>query len=217
MRLMFRIAAGVAMLGILAVPAQAQNGRLFEVSITNVTLGQVFSPPLVVTHRNSVSLFEPGEPALPELGILAEGGDAVPLQQLAEGLAAVNDTAIGAGPVPPGQTMKIRVRARPGAEVISVASMLVNTNDTFFALDNADLPRRGMVKYYAPGYDAGTEDNDELCANIPGPACGGEGTSAGEDGEGFIFINPGIQGIGDLAPEAYDWRNPVAVIKIRRL
>jgi hypothetical protein len=66
-----------------------------------------------------------------------------------------------------------------------------------------------------PAYDAGTELNDELCENIPGPLCGGGAVSA-ESGEGFVHIANGIHGIGDLAPELYDWRNPVAKVTIRR-
>ena len=57
------------------------------------------------------------------------------------------------------------------------------------------------------------------CANIPGPACGGAGPSpdAAEGDEGYVHIHPGIHGIGDLDASEYDWRNPVAVIKIRRV
>lgn len=32
-----------------------------------------------------------------------------------------------------------------------------------------------------------------------------------------MYISNGVQGIGDLAPELYDWRNPVARIEIRRV
>ena len=39
-----------------------------------------------------------------------------------------------------------------------------------------------------PGYDAGSEFNDESCANIPGPACAGFDGEAPEymDPEGFV-------------------------------
>jgi hypothetical protein len=32
-----------------------------------------------------------------------------------------------------------------------------------------------------------------------------------------VHIHAGIHGIGELDPVAYDWRNPVALIEIRRL
>ncbi|MCU7818248.1 MAG: hypothetical protein KZQ57_05120, partial [gamma proteobacterium symbiont of Lucinoma myriamae] len=41
--------------------------------------------------------------------------------------------------------------------------------------------------------------------------------SPAEDGEGFVHINRGIHGIGDLAADVYDWHNPVAKITITRV
>ena len=95
--------------------------------------------------------------------------------------------------------------------------MLIPTNDTFFAANGVTVPPQGTVTVRAPGYDAGSEPNDELCDNIPGPVCGGEGNSPDAGGEGFVHITAGIQGIGDLEPADYDWRNPVADIVIRAL
>ncbi len=76
-------------------------------------------------------------------------------------------------------------------------------------------------------YDAGTEANDQSCANIPGPRCGGEGYNGepGEGDEGFIHIGNGFHDLGDtdsngaevLGPFTYDWRNSVARIIVRRM
>jgi hypothetical protein len=93
--------------------------------------------------------------------------------------------------------------------------MLIPTNDSFVAIQNVALPRH-FAAHVVPAYDAGSEFNDELCANIPGPACGGAGDSE-EDGEGYVHVSSGIHGIGDLEAASYDWRNPVARISIRRL
>jgi hypothetical protein len=100
-----------------------------------------------------------------------------------------------------------------------VAAMLVPTNDGFFAVNGKPGPRGNMtVVYYSPGYDAGTEVNDELCASIPGPfymECGGPGGGGDAGGgEGYVHIHPGIHGIGDFMASARDWRNPVARISI---
>jgi N-methylhydantoinase B/oxoprolinase/acetone carboxylase alpha subunit len=75
----------------------------------------------------------------------------------------------------------------------------------------------GSVTVNALVYDAGTEPNDELCANIPGPVCGGEGGSPDVDGEGFVHIHAGIHDIDDLPAQDYDWRNPGARITITKL
>ncbi|MCH6583458.1 MAG: hypothetical protein E2O37_00035 [Proteobacteria bacterium] len=71
---------------------------------------------------------------------------------------------------------------------------------------------------YSPAYDAGSETNDESCANIPGPpdGCTGAGVSPDDDGEGYVHIHAGIHGISDLIAADRDWRNPVARITIRR-
>ncbi len=47
--------------------------------------------------------------------------------------------------------------------------------------------------------------------------CGGEGGSPDADGEGYVHIHAGIQGIGDLTSADYDWRNPTARIVIKRV
>jgi hypothetical protein len=95
--------------------------------------------------------------------------------------------------------------------------MLVPTNDAFVAVNAVDISG-GSVNVRALAYDAGTEANDELCANIPGPpnVCGGEGFNASrKNAEGFVHVHRGIHGIGDLNAAVYDWRNPVARVSIR--
>ena len=71
--------------------------------------------------------------------------------------------------------------------------MLIPTNDAFVALNGVSLPRanRSTVVHMAVAYDAGSESNDEVCANIPGPVCGGDGSSDG-DGEGYVHVHSGI-------------------------
>ena len=52
--------AGIAALALLAsTPALAQNkpGVTYEVTITNLTPGQTFTPILAATHRSSISFF----------------------------------------------------------------------------------------------------------------------------------------------------------------
>ena len=104
---------------------------------------------------------------------------------------------------------------------ISVASMLIPTNDGFFALNAERLPlgQRSAV-FTSPVYDSGTEQNDEACASIPGPffaECGGPGGGGAPEGseEGYVHVHAGIHGIGDLDASARDWRNPAARIIIR--
>lgn len=208
----------LAILGmLLAAPAFADGfgHSSYSVTITNITSGQTFTPLLVVTHNDSVRLFETGEPASGELATLAESGDIAPLAALLDSLRHdVFATASSGGLLGPGESVTVEIRARFRFNRISIAGMLIPTNDSFVALNAVHLPFRDR-SWTVPAYDAGSEFNDELCANIPGPVCGGAGNSV-EDGEGYVHISRGISGIGDLEPSAYDWRNPVARIDVRR-
>ncbi len=190
----------------------------YEVTITNLTRGNNFTPILVASHRSGIQLFELGSPASDELATLAEAGDIGPLDALLSESRLVADTNSSEGLLAPGASVTVRIKAAHWVRRISLASMLLPTNDAFFALNGVKLPRGYRpVTYRAPAYDAGSEPNDELCFNIPGPTCQGEGGSPGVGGEGFVHVHAGIHGIGDLSPAAYDWRNPVASITIRRV
>ena len=215
--------AGLLGLAVLGAGAHASDDgdrgdRRYEVTITNLTRGQIFSPPLVVTHPDGIALFEAGEPASDGLATLAEDGDSGPLSAALSGIPGVRVAAAG-GPVLPGGSITVEVGADSPRAVLSVAGMLVVTNDAFFAVDGAPLPRsrRDLVEESARAYDAGSEDNDERCAYIPGPPCGSAFQSSGVPGEGYVHVHAGIHGIGDLAPADHDWRNPVARVTVHRV
>lgn len=210
-------AAAVSGLLLTSAAVSADGNASYQVTITNITSSINFTPILVTSHRKGVSLYELGSPASDEITAIAEGGDIAPLSAVLQDDPRVADIRDSGGLLGPGESVTVTVSATHGANNISMASMMLPTNDGFIALNSVKAPRRGTVTYYSPGYDAGTEPNDELCVSIPGPTCGGEGPSPGAGGEGYVHINRGIHGIGDLAPDVYDWRNPVAMITISRL
>lgn len=228
-RMRILLIGATALVGLLANrPASADEEDVqFEVTVTNLTRGQTFTPVLVASHRKGVTLFSPGKSASAELANLAEEGATAPLAALLLATPAVLDVAdTGAPPagfILPGQSQTVVVRAGRGADHISVAAMLIPTNDAFFALNGVQGPRgREVLTLVSPAYDAGSERNDELCASIPGPnftECGGPGGGGQPAGgeEGYVHIHAGIHGIGDLDASARDWRNPVALISIREL
>jgi len=213
-----RSTAAVLALASAAAWAGGPGGLRYEITITNLTAGQVLSPPLIATHPRDLALFEAGEPASPELAVLAQDGDASALAAALEGAPGVH-VAVAGGAVPPGASTTVELRARRPHSVLSVAAMLVTTNDAFAGVNGARLPRaaRTVRRLEAPAYDAGAEDNDELCAFIPGPPCGNAFADSGLAGEGFVHVHRGIHGVGDLAPYASDWRNPVARVTVRRI
>jgi hypothetical protein len=207
----------------LLLGALASAQPRFEVTVTNLTRGQQFTPILVASHKEGVKLFALGSPASPELATLAEQGDTAPLEALLAGMPEVKDVQHSDGLLNPGQSVTITVETAGGFNHVSVAAMLIPTNDGFFALNDVDGPGGNRTETHrSPAYDSGSEVNDELCASIPGPfftECGGPGGGAMVVGgeEGYVHIHAGIHGIGDLTASERDWRNPVALITIRRI
>ena len=213
----------------------AQEGPQFEVTITNLTRGQRFTPILMATHQDGFNLFRLGQPAMPQLKTLAEEGNNGPMVALLSGMTdLVKEVASSPAPPPldrltgPGQSITLRIHGGGRFNHISIAAMLIPTNDAFFAVDAVPLPRgNDIVTVYAPAYDAGTEKNDEMCASIPGPGfpecvtpsnpSGDGGGAQNNQGEGFVHIHAGIHGIGNFMAANRDWRNPVAKIVIRRM
>lgn len=189
--------------------------KKYQVTVTNITKGQSFTPILSATHGYSANFFELGAPASDELAALAESGNITPLLDSLTANPSVKDTATTAGLLTPGSSVSFEIESVRLAR-LSLAAMLIPTNDTFFALDSVSLPRFGSYTYLAKAYDAGSETNDEFCANIPGPACGGAGLSEDDNGEGYVYISQGIHGEADLAASSYDFRGVVAKITISR-
>ena len=203
-----------------SVPASARHrARTYRVTIQNLTKGQVLSPSALATHTSRIAIFEAGEPASDELAKLAEDGMTAPLVALLSGAPQVFQASATDGPVPPGQSQTTHIRSTSRFRFLSLVTMLVNTNDAFAAANTVSLPRRlyqtKTVNLLA--YDAGSEGNNENCAFVPGPACGGGSERDTANAEGFVFVHNGVHGIADLDPAAYDWRNPVVRISITRI
>jgi hypothetical protein len=199
--------------------AQAQTH--YEITITNLTHGQSFTPVLVASHNGNGRIFELGRPASPELAMLAEGGATGPLAGVLADTAGVFDINTTTGLLLPGETTTVNVDRRGNADHLSLAAMLLPTNDGFVALNAAALPEGGRpAVFYALAYDSGSEVNDESCASIPGPGlpfpgpeCGAGGSPGG--GEGHVHVHAGIFGIDELSAHERDWKNPVARVVVR--
>ena len=199
--------------------AFASGGRDFHVTITNLSHSITFTPILVASHRRPLTVFELGTPASDDLRALAESGNVAPMTTSLKGESGVVDVQNSGDLLMPGKSVTVIVSAAHGAKFISVGSMMLPTNDGFIGVNSAEVSKRGSATFFSPGYDSGSELNDELCANIPGPTCGGAGPSAGDDPvtEGYVHVHRGIHGIADLSAAVYDWRNPVARITVTRV
>ncbi|MBI4179175.1 spondin domain-containing protein [bacterium] len=218
-QLMSRLAIGVALaVGLyVAAPATAAEGQRYAVTITNVTRGQVITPPVVMSHTEDFRLFTPGAPAIAELVTLAEEGAVDPLLDVLATRPEVFEARAAGDVLMPGASVTIEIMAPGTYRHVTAVGMLATTNDAFFAVRGVEAPRRGERSVGAVAYDAGSEANSELCAFIPGPPCGSAGARDTAAAEGYVHVHAGIHGGGDLVPGQHDWRNPVAEIIIRRL
>lgn len=197
--------------------AGGKHKRWYAVTITNITHGQVITPPVLASHNDEFQLFNVGEPAIPELVALAEDGPTGDLLALLESTHDVYDSIAADGPVLPGESVTLEISTRKHFREITVVGMLATTNDAFFGVQGVQVPKKHEIVVYAPAYDAGSEANSESCETIPGPPCGNPFVRDTGEAEGYVHIHAGIHGIGDLDPSVKDWRNPVAKITIERI
>ncbi len=189
----------------------------YHVTITNTTAHHIITPPAVIAHNGHFKLFNVTEAASPELVIMAESGNVSPLLASLSGnsdVSAVMSTLDHELPVIlPGHSITVEIKA-PKRTYFTVAGMLATSNDAFTSA-TLKAPKKNHYSHaMAMTYDAGSEDNNELCIDIPGPPCGGTNATIEGDGEGFVTIHNGVHGIGDLAPADLDWRGPTAMVRV---
>lgn len=202
-------------------PPPAPVTYSYEVTVVNLTNGQPLSPVAVVLHQEG-HLWTVGEPASEALELMAEGGDNSELLAMENVMAS----ASGEAPVGPGHsdTVTVSIDDVPDAS-LSVATMLVNTNDAFTGLDNIDLAELEVGASWSKmvmAYDAGTEANSEMQSTIPGPAAGGNGFDAARDDVDFVAMHPGVVTKDDglaqsVLTSQHRFDNPVAKIIVTRM
>jgi hypothetical protein len=210
----FLLFVGIIVFGINS--ASASESHTYRASITNLTKGQVMTPPVMVVHRPSFTLFALGEEATEGLKRQARDGDPTLLLEELETADGVVRFTVGGGPLMPGETQEIVFSASPRGQV-SVSSMLASTNDALAAHRGLELRpavgKRQVVFLHV--YDAGAEVNDELCAHIPGPPCGNPFVDTDEN-EGFVHFHPGLGLQGDL-DQSHTFANIAARIVFERI
>jgi hypothetical protein len=151
-----------------------------------------------------------GRFASEELRLIAEEGNNGPAAEDANASLWVFDVEALSTPLLPGESLTITIQV-PRKSRISLAGMLVQTNDGFVGANSLRLPWKGSWNYNLRVYDAGTEKNNELAAYVPGPPFGG---TMRDPSNQSIRPHKGIQGIGDIDPEIYDWDEPAAKLTV---
>jgi len=214
----------IVMCGILvsAVADAKDKTERYEVTITNITRGQIISPPIVISHNEDFQLFSLGHPAPPGLAELAEDGLTGPLSAYLDTLESVFQYNTAGGGIMPGASMTVEIETQKGFRLLSAAGMLVSSNDAFFAVRGLSARSKGDLSVDARAYDAGSELNSEQCEFVPGPTTTNPCPTdeVGHDPstpEGYVYIHSGIHGVGDLDPAEFDWHNPVATIRVQKV
>src|SRR5215471_1700211 len=100
-RLIFGLVTAALFAGITAA---GQNMHL-QVTITNITKGQTFTPIMVAVHKPGVHIFVLGTPASVELEQLAEAGDTAPLEAALLANPLVKTAVDTGAALPPGQSV----------------------------------------------------------------------------------------------------------------
>ena len=226
------ITAGLIMASVFSQSATAMD---VQVKITNLNAAIYFTPFIVAAHSSQLSFYKLGQPASHHLQLMAEGGDISGLVADAESFGADYVTNPASGLLAPGAstTTKLEITNKRN-RFLSLAAMLLPTNDGFIAANALELPSKaGVYVFLLNGNDAGTEANDELITGGGAVGVAGiprdPGEHAGTGGSGVIDheINPVVHihpgnlgdldnsgGISDLNSRAHRWLNPMARLEI---
>ncbi|MDR9827280.1 spondin domain-containing protein [Vibrio sp. FNV 38] len=203
----------------------ASTTQTYSVNVANLTVNQPMSPLAILTHNAGFKLFDIGSPASVPLEYLAEGGSNAELIALMDSDSSVEQGLSGNGLVLAGQSDSVNVTVDSSYPYLSVASMLVNTNDAFVGETGINVSSLEVGESYTMNmsvWDSGTEGNDELAASIPGPAGGGEGFNADRNDDDRVAFHSGVisqdDGLTTSALYAnHRFLNPGAQLVITRL
>ncbi|MGD8938742.1 MAG: spondin domain-containing protein [Gammaproteobacteria bacterium] len=210
-----------------AATAQAAS---WDVTVTNLTNGNYFTPLLVASHDHDTHMFEVGESAAtyPGIELMAECGDLSELTTTFDPMEQGIVENPNGGPLAPGASVTTTLTTAMGDTHLSVVAMILPTNDAFVGLNSVHIDSEpGTYTFYMNAYDAGTEANDELMSTgcdtstagipaDPGGMAGSGGTAAsGNDGNTMIHVHRGILGgASDLDSSIHRWQNPVARVVV---
>jgi hypothetical protein len=210
---------------------QAQD---LSITLTNTTQGLYFTPVITSAHTSDENIFTLGTSATSELQTMAEGGDISGLVSVLSNADANINENPAAGLLAPGASTTYTLTNDETNTYLSVAAMVLPTNDGFVGLDSWEIPTEtGTYTILLNAYDAGTEANDEIIngggplgvAGIPfAPGSdGGTGGTGVTDTESntTVHIHRGSLGDDDLNAGKSDldnsvhrWLNPVAKLTV---
>lgn len=202
--------------------------KTYKVTIKNVTANQPFSHAAVILHMPSYHAFQAGQVASVGLEYLAEGGSTDELLDEATAVAGHLASKSGTSEIFPGssETIELSVAEDVTDFKVSIASMLVNTNDAFAGVSSKKISELAVGESFGmhiPVWDSGTEANDEADSTIPGPAGGGTGFDVSRVGDAnFVAIHQGVITQADgfatsVLNETHRFNNPAGILRVERV
>ena len=229
-------------------PEEGEDLRRYAIEVRNIS-SHPMSPVVAASHVPEVAMWEEGQHAGPGIGGLAMAGELSTLIDDLQARGGVTEVAYTVLPLPAmdlvvprfgvhagsgpdlTDTQTLEIDAVPG-DVLSLAGGLLGTNDGFWGIDRAVLPESGSSVYFAFGYDAGIEENNELEAYInddasrlgPEPIPGDEPDDEVEEDNRSLATAPpngirrhdGVLGVGDV-PASYDFDDVILRIEVTRV
>ena len=192
----------------------------YSITVTNLTYAQPLSPVAVALHGEA-KMWQVGQSASVALEKLAEGGDNTDFIALETNLASTSSE----GPVPPGSSVTLDITTtEPAATYLTIATMLVNTNDAFSGLTGVDISTLTLDQeksWQLSVYDSGTEQNSEAAGTIPGPADTGIGYDAARNDIDLVGYHSGVVSQDDglsssVLTQAHRFDNPAVKLTITR-
>lgn len=208
---------------------------IFEVYMTNLTIGQPLSPPAIFLHREGYNAFLDGSPASRPIELIAEAGvRSELLTEIMESgrLLATHGSGGVIRPAVKGPTDQLSFSANaagnPRTIRLTAVSMLESTNDAFTgvnAVDVSDMVVGETRILNGFTWDAGTEANTKTAATVPGPGIGGRGFGSERDDHinrvrfhQGVVTSLGESGIPNSAlTDEHRFDNPSSLLTIRRI
>ncbi|MEM1029073.1 MAG: spondin domain-containing protein [Myxococcota bacterium] len=195
--------AGPNVGGFASVTITNTGGSTFQVTLDNTSSGAfpgILTPVAWAAHSSNIGFFAPGSAASAELEALAEDGNGMMLATLLSGSAEVGDSGVqGTGPIMSGAAYTFSVTADATNRFLSLASMVVPSNDIFVAFPAAGialLDAQGNVRSDADiaadvaanfqAWDAGTEQNQSGAAGPDQAPQQGTPNTGASEGDGTV-------------------------------
>ena len=195
-------------------PVTTGSPASFQITVTNMTTGQLMTPPVAAIHDASVHLFEVGATASDAIRNIAETGADAELVAFATdpaNAALVSGAGvIGDGPFAAGGQVTTTLATENDAYVFSLVNMVICTNDAIAGVDSVALPATNEpLTLMAMAYDAGTRVNQSDNNSFFPPPCRSTDVVEApvEDPRQAIAAHAGQTGITvpDTAPDGSNW------------